>query len=59
MDPVNFEQLSVKPALLGAQLPFLVEGMSIKLQFYEGDPLSGRPLFFSLQYLGVCLLACL
>lgn len=43
MDPVTFEQMSVEAGLLGAQRPFLTEGMALKLQFHEGIPLSGAP----------------
>ena len=41
MDPISFEQMSVDPGLLGAQRPFLTNGMEVTLQFHEGRPLSG------------------
>lgn len=44
MDPVTFEQISVEGGLLGAQRPFLIEGMALKLHFHQGIPLSGTAL---------------
>lgn len=54
MDPHTFEQMSVDAALLGAQHPFLTEGMALKLQFHDGVPLSGaRPGFKGFEGSGV------
>lgn len=35
MNPVNFEQILIDSSILGEQLPFLQDGMSVKIEFYK------------------------
>ncbi|CAN0887779.1 Elongation factor P [Linum grandiflorum] len=41
MDPVNFEQLEVPLELFGKSAVYLQEDLRVKLQLYDGRPLSG------------------
>ncbi|CAN1294878.1 Elongation factor P [Linum perenne] len=41
MDPVNFEQLEVPLELFGKSAAYLQEDLRVKLQLYDGRPLSG------------------
>jgi elongation factor P len=40
MDLNSFEQINIDKHILGEQLPFLVDNMIIKVEFYEDKPLS-------------------
>jgi elongation factor P len=40
MDNENFEQVTVNADLVGEPLPFLAEGMSCEVEFYEEEPIS-------------------
>ena len=40
MHPENYEQISLDSSLLGDSLPFLQDGMTAVIEFYETDPLS-------------------
>ena len=40
MDPATFEQVELPLALLGAQAPYVQEGMTLQLQSYQGQPAS-------------------
>lgn len=38
MDPDNFEQIMVDANMLGDKLPFLEDGMNVRLEFYKDKP---------------------
>lgn len=40
MDQTSFEQIILKPAMLGEAAPFLDEGMTVRISLCDGDPLS-------------------
>jgi len=40
MDQTSFEQITLKPAMLGEAAPFLDEGMIVRISLCDGDPLS-------------------
>ena len=42
MDTENFEQIELRKDFIGDQAQFLVDGMKVMLQLYEGRPISIR-----------------
>lgn len=42
MDPNSFEQVLLDKNLLGDKLPFLTDGMSLEVEFYQDKPLAIR-----------------
>ena len=42
MDPESFEQIMLEKDMLGEKLPFLEDGMTVTIEFYQEKPLSIR-----------------
>ncbi len=40
MNQTDYEQINLSKELLGDGLPFLVDGMKVKLEMYDGEPIS-------------------
>lgn len=40
MDNENFEQITINQRIIGEKLPFLIDNMIVKIEFYEDNPLN-------------------